>query len=144
MEETQYGLPLIVGKLTETAALGLKRIRFEKGSDDGYNERWLQKLVSHYPNVLPIEQLEPALTPAVSICMELPLASGFVDNLFATPDGAVATVERIDMTEDEQIVAICRRGRLRQAIPNLDLPLPDPRPGGAEWIEAYRHWAVPE
>jgi hypothetical protein len=25
-------------------------------------------------------------------------------------------------------------------IPILDLPLPTPPPGGAEWIEAYRHW----
>ena len=58
--------------------------------------------------------------------------------------GVTATVERIDLTNDEQIVAICRRGRLRQAIPILHLPLPHPRPGGAEWIEAYRHWAVPE
>ena len=56
--------------------------------------------------------------------------------------GVVATVERIDMTEDEQIVAICRRGRWRQAIPILDLPLPNPRPEGAEWIEAYRHWVA--
>jgi len=55
--------------------------------------------------------------------------------------GVAATVERIDMTDDEQIVAICRRGRSRQAIPILDLPLPDPLPAGAEWIEAYRHWA---
>ena len=58
--------------------------------------------------------------------------------------GVVATVERIDMTEDEQIVAICRRGRWRQAIPILDLPLPNPRPEGAEWIEAYRHWVAGE
>ena len=55
--------------------------------------------------------------------------------------GVAATVERIDMTDDEQIVAICRRGPSRQAIPILDLPLPDPLPAGAEWIEAYRHWA---
>lgn len=87
MVETQYGLPLIVGNFTETAARGLKRIRFEKGSDDGFQERWLQKLVSRYPNVLPIDQIEPALMPAIPICMELPLASGFVDNLYATPDG---------------------------------------------------------
>jgi hypothetical protein len=58
--------------------------------------------------------------------------------------GATATVERIDITDDEQIVAICRRGRARQAIPILDLPLPNPRPVGAEWIEAYRHWVVGE
>src|SRR5216684_159748 len=87
MAETQYGLPLILGTLKETTARGLKRIRFEKGSGEGYKERWLQNLVSRYPNVLPIEQIEPALTDVVSICMELPLASGFVDNLYATPDG---------------------------------------------------------
>ena len=63
----------------------LKRVRFEKGNDEGYKERWLQKLVSRYPSLLPIEQIEPALMPAISICMELPLASGFADNLYATP-----------------------------------------------------------
>jgi hypothetical protein len=88
MAESQYGLLLIVPSFTETPARGLKRIRFEKGSDkDGYRERWLQQLVSRYPNVLPIEQIERALTPAIPICMELPLESGFVDNLYATPDG---------------------------------------------------------
>jgi hypothetical protein len=31
--------------------------------------------------------------------------------------------------------------RSRQRIGILDLPLPDPPPDGAEWIEAYRRWA---
>jgi hypothetical protein len=48
MGETQYGLPLIVGNLADKAARWLKRVRFEKGADDSYNERWLQKLVSRY------------------------------------------------------------------------------------------------
>jgi hypothetical protein len=56
--------------------------------------------------------------------------------------GVAVTVERIDMTDDEQIVALCRSGRTRQWIPILELPLPNPRPGGAEWIEAYRSWAA--
>jgi hypothetical protein len=56
--------------------------------------------------------------------------------------GVAVTVERIDMTDDEQIVALCRSGRTRQWIPILELPLPSPRPGGAEWIEAYRSWAA--
>ena len=55
--------------------------------------------------------------------------------------GADVTVERIDLTGSEEIVAICRRGRTRQAIPILELPLPIPAPQGAEWIEAYRRWA---
>jgi len=56
--------------------------------------------------------------------------------------GVTVTVERIDMTDDEQIIAICRRGRSLQAIPILDLPLPKPRPAGVEWIEAYRCWVA--
>lgn len=54
--------------------------------------------------------------------------------------GAPVTVERVDLNRDEQIVAICRRGRERQSLPILDLPLPTPAPGGAEWIGAYRRW----
>jgi hypothetical protein len=50
------------------------------------------------------------------------------------------TVEGIDMTDDEQIVAVCKRGGSRQRIPIVDLPLPEPRPKGAEWIDAYRRW----
>jgi hypothetical protein len=54
--------------------------------------------------------------------------------------GVDADVERVDMTLDGQIVAICRRGKTRQKIPILDLPLPTPAPAGVEWIVAYRHW----
>jgi Calcium binding len=54
--------------------------------------------------------------------------------------GVEATVTGIDLTEDEQIVAVCARSRSRQRIPILDLPLPTPPPGGAAWIDAYRRW----
>ena len=54
--------------------------------------------------------------------------------------GVPVTVERVDLNRSEQIVAVCARNRDRQALPILDLPLPTPRPDGAEWIEAYRHW----
>lgn len=55
--------------------------------------------------------------------------------------GVVATVERIDLTPDERIVAIVKRGRSRQAISVLDLPIQKSPPSGAEWIEAYRCWS---
>jgi hypothetical protein len=54
--------------------------------------------------------------------------------------GVEVMVQRVDLTEDGQIVAVCARGRLRQAIPVLALPLPDPPPPGVEWIQAYRRW----
>jgi hypothetical protein len=54
--------------------------------------------------------------------------------------GADAVVEKIDMARDGRIVAICRRGEVRQKIGILDLPLPTPAPEGTEWIAAYHHW----
>ena len=50
------------------------------------------------------------------------------------------TVAKIDFTKRDEIVAICARGKATQAIPILDLPMPKPRPEGAEWIDAYRRW----
>ncbi len=40
--------------------------------------------------------------------------------------GVGVLVERIDLTAAEEIVAVCRRGRNRQALPILELPLPTP------------------
>ena len=55
--------------------------------------------------------------------------------------GLPATVESIDINQHDEIVAVCRRGKHRQAIPILNLHLPSPPPAGAEWIEAYRRWS---
>ena len=54
--------------------------------------------------------------------------------------GVESVVEKIDLTRDGQIVAICRRDKVRQRIGILDLPLPVTAPAGAEWIAAYYHW----
>ncbi len=55
--------------------------------------------------------------------------------------GVEVTVERVDMTDDEQIVAVCSRGKSRQRISITELPLPACPPEGWEWIDAYRRWA---
>jgi hypothetical protein len=72
------------------------------------------------------------------------LAAMIADNLAVpfetTVLGVTVTVPAIDQA-DSGIVAICVRGKHRQAISVLDLPLPDPPPPGAEWIAAYRRWA---
>ena len=54
--------------------------------------------------------------------------------------GQEVTVAKIDITKRDEIVAMCARGKVTQAIPILDLPMPGPRPEGAEWIDAYRRW----
>lgn len=64
------------------------------------------------------------------------LAAPFETTVF----GVSVTVERINLDRGEQIVAVCTRGRSRQSLFILDLPLPTPPPDGVEWIEAYRRW----
>jgi len=54
--------------------------------------------------------------------------------------GVEAVVEKVDMTRDGRIVAVCRHDGVKQRIEILDLPLPKPAPAGAEWIAAYSHW----
>ena len=54
--------------------------------------------------------------------------------------GVEVTVESIDMTDAEEIVAVCTRAGKRQKISITELPLPSPPPGGSELIEAYRYW----
>ena len=56
--------------------------------------------------------------------------------------GVEVKVESVDFNKGGEIVAMCVRGRDRQAVPILDLSLPVPPPEGAEWIDAYRHWAA--
>jgi hypothetical protein len=78
---------------------------------------------------------EEQLTGLVTL-IEDNLALPFETNVLSVP----VTVASVDLT-DRGIVAICQRDRISQAIPLLELPLSTPAPSGAEWIEAYRHWA---
>ena len=54
--------------------------------------------------------------------------------------GMTVIVERIDIIEDDQLVAVCRKDKAKQRISLSELPLPSPLPKGAEWIVAYRYW----
>ena len=54
--------------------------------------------------------------------------------------GGRVIVEAIDLREGNRIVAVCTRGKEKQAIAIADLPLRRPKPRGAAWIEAYRLW----
>ena len=99
---------------------------------------------------IPTDRLDAMIEEAiVDAYTEAEQASGFhatVDQHLELPFetvvlGMAATVKKIDVTSAGEIVAICYRRRDRQAIPILELPLPDPPPTGWEWIEAYRRWA---
>jgi Calcium binding len=58
--------------------------------------------------------------------------------------GVTVSVESIDITEDDQLVAVCHKGKTKQRISLSELPLPSPAPEGSEWIVAYRYWQTGE
>ena len=88
MTNRQSAVPLVVSDLDRsTPAELLQRIDFSPRCEETrYDEKWIQQLIMDHPAVLPIGDLEPALTAAVPLCIELPTSSGFVDNLFVTAD----------------------------------------------------------
>ena len=59
----------------------------------------------------------------------------------ATVLGEVVVVEKIDLSDADELVAICRRRGKRQKVRLLDLELAVPRPEGAEWVAAYHRWS---
>ena len=65
--------PLIVSGLgtTEQTCRPLTRVAFgSSAKESGYDEAWLQALLQEHPALLPVEAVEPALTPLVPICRE--------------------------------------------------------------------------
>lgn len=92
---SQYGQPRIVEGLNEgDTSRALVRVHLEKGQKgQKYDERWLQRLIMRHPNLLPIDEIEPGLVPAIPVCVEVPTPSGFLDNLLVTPDGDLILVE---------------------------------------------------
>jgi len=54
--------------------------------------------------------------------------------------GVEVKVTGVDEGPGPGVSAVCHRGKERQRIGILDLPLPSPLPAGSEWIAAYRHW----
>lgn len=53
----------------------------------------MQDLIHNAPSVLPIAGAEPAFSPLLPVCVELPLTSGYLDNLLVTPNGDLLVVE---------------------------------------------------
>jgi hypothetical protein len=66
-------------------------------------------------------------------CLALPFAG--------TVLGEAVVVEKIDLSEANELIAVCRRRGKRQKVRLLDLQLPVPRPEGAEWVAAYHRWS---
>lgn len=84
--------PLLVTSSPLTAQ-PLQRRSLTKRTMGDYDERWVQELIHNAPSVLPITETEPAFSPLVPVCVELPLSTGYLDNLLVTPNGDLIIAE---------------------------------------------------
>ncbi|GKQ55409.1 hypothetical protein [Bradyrhizobium sp. Ce-3] len=61
----------------------------EPGREDGHREEFLQRLVHERPDVIPMEEIEPAFRPLIAVCTELVTQAGSIDNVWITPQGGL-------------------------------------------------------
>jgi hypothetical protein len=73
--------------------MSLERVTLGDGNDGGEREAFIQSLVHDHPTVIPMVDIEPAFTPLISICRELPVSAGSLDNLWLTPEGGIVLGE---------------------------------------------------
>lgn len=61
--------------------------------DRSFSEEWMQDLIRKMPDILPVEDLEPAFSPLICIGREVGTESGSIDNLYISPEGYLTIVE---------------------------------------------------
>ncbi len=86
-----YGKMIMISESGSSARL--KRRSLQGEGHAKVSERQVQELIHRHPECLPIEEIEPGFGRAVSVCMELPTAHGYADNLLISPTGNIALVE---------------------------------------------------
>lgn len=85
---SRYASPIFVED--DGAVKALQRHQLGPGLEDrSHREEFIEALIHNYPAVIPMADIEPALTPLVSVCRQLPTAAGIIDNLWLTPDGGL-------------------------------------------------------
>jgi hypothetical protein len=92
MSSSSRHSPLIfVPEDGQAPVIRLQQIELGRGPESGERrEKFLQELVHSHPNIIPMQEIEPAFTPLISICRELETPAGYLDKLWLTPDGGKA------------------------------------------------------
>lgn len=85
--ERQLGHPYIA---SSNKATRLKRIQL---NDKLISEGWLQEKLHQFPDLLPLDELDPSFRESISLCREMSVASGRIDNLYLSPSGHLTLVE---------------------------------------------------
>lgn len=89
MSNKQYGVPLILWGDNQKA----QRLTQIPYGSPPFREDKLQQLLSENPEIIPINEIEPAFNPLVLLGREIPTSAGYIDILFSSPSGYLTVVE---------------------------------------------------
>ena len=71
----------------------LEPLNLDPEGSGTYDERWLQDLLLHHPNLIPADEVEPVFSGAVAVCRELPTRVGPLDLVYVNEHGLLTLVE---------------------------------------------------
>ena len=90
----RYGQTVYLPKPGGSRAVPLRRRRLDRElGGGGYDEDWLQHLLVQTPEILPIGEIDPAFSPAIPLCRELPTEAGPIDIAYLSEQGLLTIVE---------------------------------------------------
>lgn len=90
---SRHAAPMFVDVDNRVQALSPVRLGQTPEEDGKRREAFIQNLVHDHPNLIPMAEIEPAFSPLISVCKELPTPAGYLDNLFITPWGGLVLGE---------------------------------------------------
>lgn len=92
MTSSRHAPPMFVD--VDGQAKMLTRLELGRGEEDGQRrEAFVQNLVHDHPSLIPTSEIEPAFSPLISVCREMPTPAGYVDNVWITPWGGIVLGE---------------------------------------------------
>lgn len=93
------GRPVVLSSASDR---GVQLGRIAAKSEEGRNESWLQSLIFDHPEILPVADFDESYAPVIPVGREISTSSGYIDNLFVSPSGAITIVETKLWTNPER------------------------------------------
>lgn len=88
----QYATPVLIGP--DGSECPLTRTPLDVGGRaSGYDESWLQDILFRHPACLPISEINQSFLGLVPLAREVSTPAGYIDVLYATPEGRLVLVE---------------------------------------------------
>ena len=93
MSGSRHAAPMFVDIDNRAQALMPLRLGQTPDEDGNRREAFIQNLIHDHPALIPMAEIEPAFSPLIAVCKELPTAAGYLDNLWITPWGGLVLGE---------------------------------------------------